>query len=113
MRIKHWAGTCNLNIRYSQMTMSLLAQAMIHQFRQRLGEPAKHWDAKHLADAYFRGLEGDVRIQGESILVTYYNAPEADHLRQHYENLPAKLEAEGIDPRIPWLYGFTLDFRFR
>ena len=39
--------------------------------------------------------------------------PIADKLRQHYENLPAKLRAEGIDPRVPWLYGFELDFRFR
>ena len=25
----------------------------------------------------------------------------------------AKLRAERIDPRVPWLYGFELDFRFR
>ena len=31
----------------------------------------------------------------------------------HYENLPAKLRAEKIDPRVPWLYGFELDFCFR
>ena len=36
-----------------------------------------------------------------------------DELREHYENLPAKLRAEGIDPRILWLYGFELDFRYR
>src|SRR5271157_6165421 len=47
------------------------------------------------------------------IIVTYYNATDADELREHYENLPAKLRAESIDPRVPWLYGFELDFRFR
>ena len=31
----------------------------------------------------------------------------------HFENLPAKLKAESVDPRIPWPYGFELDFRFR
>jgi hypothetical protein len=107
------AGTCNLNIRYGQMTLALIAQAAIHQFRQRLGPAAKTWDAEHLAKAYFAGLEGDVRVDGETILVTYYNANQADRLHEHYENLPAKLRAEGIDPRIPWLYGFELDFRFR
>jgi hypothetical protein len=107
------AGTCNLNIRYGQMTMGLIAQAAIHQLRKRLTPPAQTWDAEHLAKAYFAGLEGDVRVDGQTILVTYYNAPDADKLRERYEDLPAKLRAEAIDPRIPWLYGFQLDFRFR
>ena len=39
------AGTMNLNIRYGQMTMALLAQAALHQLRRRLGEPYSVWDA--------------------------------------------------------------------
>jgi hypothetical protein len=92
------AGTCNLNIRYGQMTMGLIAQAAISQLRKRLAPPAASWDAAHLAKAYFAGLEGDVRVDGQTIVVTYYNAPDADKLRGHYEGLPAKLRAEGIDP---------------
>jgi Transposase DDE domain len=107
------AGTCNLNIRYGQMTMALIAQAAIDGFRKRLGGPAANWDAKHLATAYFTELEGDLRVEGNTILVTYYNAPDAENLRGHYEKLPAKLRREKIDPRVPWLYGFELDFRFR
>jgi hypothetical protein len=52
-------------------------------------------------------------VDGHTIQVTYYNAPEAERLRHYYEDLPAKLKAEQIDPRIPWLFGFKLDFRFR
>jgi hypothetical protein len=107
------AGTCNLNIRYGQMTMALIAQAAIDRLRKRLAPPAAIWDAKHMATAYLAGLEGDLRVEGNTILVTYYNAPDADKLREHYENLPAKLRAEKVDPRVPWLYGFELDFRFR
>ena len=50
---------------------------------------------------------------GDTIEVTYYNAPESQQWRAHYENLPQTLEAEGIEPAIPWLYNFKLDFRFR
>jgi hypothetical protein len=108
------AGTCNLNIRYAQMSMALVAQAAIDQFRKNLHAEAMNWDSRHLAKTYFGGLEGDIRvIDGDTILVTYYNAPTADHLRQVYEDLPSRLRAEGIDPRVPWLYGFKLDFRFR
>jgi hypothetical protein len=108
------AGTCNLNIRYGQMTMALIAQAAIDQLRKRLVPSATNWDAQHMATAYFAGLEGDVRVvRGDTILVTYYNAPTENNLRQAYEDLPARLRDERIDPRIPWLYGFQLDFCFR
>jgi hypothetical protein len=107
------AGTCNLNIRYGQMTMALIAQAAIDRFRKRLAPPDANWNAEHLAKAYFGGLEGDVRVDANTIVVTYYNASDPERLRKHYENLPAKLKADGIDPRVPWLYGFELDFRFR
>jgi hypothetical protein len=107
------AGTLNLHIRYGQMTLALVAQAVIHQFRQRVGTPYQSWDAVHLSQSVLSGLEGDVRVQDDTILVTYYNAPNAEVLSQHYEGLPKKLEAEGIDPHVPWLYNFKLDFRFK
>jgi hypothetical protein len=107
------AGSLNLNIRYGQMTMALLAQAAIHQLRQRLGKPFYQWDATHLAKELFGRVEGDLRVKDDTVLVTYYNAPNSKLLRQHYENLPEKLQEEGVDPHLPWLYNFKLDFRFR
>ena len=107
------AGTLNLNIRYGQMTLALLAQASLSQLRRRLGEPYRHWQASHFAKSLLSGLDGDVRVQTDTIVVTFYNAPQAQELRPHFENLPAKLEAEGIKPNIPWLYNFKLDFRFK
>ncbi len=107
------AGTQNVHIRYGQMTMSLLAQAVLHQLRCRLGEPFASWDAKHLAKEILQGLEGDVRVTADTIIVTYYNAPNADSLRSQYGGLPEKLRQENLDPRIPWLYNYQLDFHFR
>jgi DDE family transposase len=107
------AGTQNINIRFGQMTFALIAQAIIHHLRLRLGKPFSDWDANHLAKDLFQGLDGDVRVTHDTIIVTYYNAPNVSLLRDHYENLPAKLAHDHIDPRIPWLYNFKLDFRFR
>jgi hypothetical protein len=107
------AGTLNLNVRYGQMSLALVAQAIIHQLRQRLGKPFVDWDAAHLAQDLFGGLEGDVRVIDDTLLVTYYNAPKTELLRQHYESLEKKLSAEGVSNRIPWLYDFKLDFRFK
>jgi hypothetical protein len=107
------AGTLNLNIRYGSMTMALLAQAALYQMRQRVGAPVKDWDARHMAQAWLGGLDGDVRVEQDTIVVTIYNAPNALAWKEHYEGLPARLQAEHIDPRVPWLYNFKLDFRFR
>ncbi len=109
----HRAGTLNLNIRYGHLTMALAAQGVIHQLRQRLGSPIAQWDAVHLARHLFEGLEGDIRVEKQTIVVTLYNPPNATLLRSHYENLPEKLSREGINPEIPWLYNFKLDFRFK
>jgi hypothetical protein len=106
------AGTANLHIRYGHMTMSLLAQAALYQLRGRLGLPEAGWDCRRIAQRLLGGLEGDVRVLGDTIVVSYYNAPNVANLQRACADLPAKLSAEGIDPRIPWLYGFKLDFRF-
>jgi len=91
----HRAGTHNLNIRYGQMTMALIAQAVTAMLRRRLGSPFERWDAPHLAQDLFCGLEGDVRLNGDTILVTYHNAPNAELLAENYTDLPAKLSARG------------------
>jgi len=109
----HRTGTLNLHIRYGQLTMALLAQAAVYQLRQRLGPPVADWDALHFARNLFEGLEGDVRVEQDTIVVTLYNAPQAELLRSHYENLPDKLRQQSVDPHIPWLYNFKLDFRFQ
>ena len=103
----------NLNVRYGQMTMALIAQAACFMMRQRLGPPIDQWDAPHVSKDFFRGLDGDIRVQRDSIVVTYYNAPDADLMKKRYEHMPEKLSSEGINPTIPWLYDFKLDFRFK
>ncbi len=107
------AGTLNLHIRLGQMSLALVAQALIHQLRQRLGQPCQQWDSPHFARDFFAGLEGDLRVEGDTILVTYYNAPNAASWKRHFENLPKQLEKEKVNPQIPWLYNFKLDFRFK
>ena len=49
----------------------------------------------------------------DTILVTYYDANNVANLKTHYEGLPEKLAAENINPAIPWLCDFRLDFRFK
>jgi hypothetical protein len=107
------AGTLNLHIRLGQMTMALLAQALIHQLRRRLGSPFDQWDAAHFARDLFGGLEGDLRVRNDTVLITYYNAPNSQAWKKHFQGLPQQLQTEGVDPRLPWLYNYKLDFRFK
>jgi hypothetical protein len=107
------AGTMNQNIRYGSMTMALIAQAAISQLRQRVGGKISTWDSRHLAQSLFQGLDGDLRVKGDTIIITLYNAERFGLSQDAYKNLPQQLEKEGVDPRVPWLFGFKIDFRFR
>lgn len=107
------ASTFNLNIRYGKMSLALLAQAATYQFRQRLPKPYNRWNAIHLADAIFNKFDGSISVKDDTIIVTCYNVPRELKLHQHYQNLPEKLISDGIDPRVPWLYDFKLDFSFK
>ena len=71
------------------------------------------WNAKHFAREIFEGLDGQIRVRQDTIVVTYNNAPNAPQLRGVFEDMPRRLDREGVDPRIPWLYNLKLDFRFR
>ena len=107
------ASTLNLNIRFGRLSMALIAQGAIYELRQKLPEKLKHWTAESLARKFFGGIDGDIRVKRNTIIVTLYNAPEAAFLKKHYGNMPKRLEEEGIDPRVPWLYDFKIDFRFK
>jgi hypothetical protein len=106
------ASTLNLNIRYGKLALALMAQAATYQLRMRLKDKYKKWDAKHLAYEILAWSEGDIRVTDDTIIVTFYGAPE--HINyEYYKNLPDILKHENIDPHIPWLYNFKLDFRFK
>lgn len=107
------ASTFNLNIKYGKQTMALLAQAATHQLKNKLPQPYKQWDANHMAQQILTNMEGDIRVEGDTIIVTYYRDHQDLGLAQHYQNLPQILEKEGINPKIPWLFDFKLDFRFK
>ncbi len=90
-----------------------LDHSTLSKFRTRLGEPFSTWDANRLAKDLFFRIDGDVRVSHDTITVTNYNGPNAERLRAHYEKLPEHLATDGVNPEIPWLYNYKLDFRFR
>ena len=106
------ASTLNLNIRYGNLALAMIAQGATYQLRKKLKQDYKKWNAKHLANEMLAWQDGDVRVKGDTIIVTFYGDPK--HLNiDDYVNLPSILTKEGINPKIPWLYDFKLDFRFK
>jgi len=106
------AATLNMNIRYNRLSMALIAQAALYELRKMLPQEMKSWSAQSMAEKLFSRIDGDIRVRNDTIVVTFYNGSQIEALKQYYENLPKKLEQKGIDPRVPWLYNFKVDFRF-
>lgn len=107
------ASTFNLNVKYGKQTLALLAQAATHRLKKNLPEEYRSWTAEHLSNQVLTNMEGDVRVRDDTIIVTYYRDHEALMLKNNYENISQKLIREGVNPKIPWLYDFKLDFRFK
>ena len=107
------ASTFNLNIKYGKQTMALIAQAATHQLKNKLPGQYKQWTAAHTAQQVLTNMEGDIRVEGDTIIITYYRDHEKLKLKKSFENLPQILQSEGINPKIPWLFDFKLDFRFK
>ena len=106
------ASTMNLNIRYGGLAMSMLAQAATYELRKSLSAEYKKWNARHLADEVLAWNDGDIRVKDDTIIVTLYG--HSDYLKtEEFINLPQKLMQKNIDPHIPWLYNYKLDFRFK
>ena len=85
----------------------------MHQLKNKLPDPYKQWTANHTATQILTNMEGDLRVKDDTIIVTYYRDYLNLGIEKHYQNLPRILEQEGINPKIPWLFDFKLDFRFK
>ena len=107
------ASTLNLNIRYARQSMALIAQAATHGLKGQLPGEYESWTADHLASQVLTNMEGDVRVKDDKIIITYYRDHEALNLKSKYGNISERLVSEGVDPRIPWLYDYKLDFQFK
>lgn len=107
------AGTFNLNIRYAGMSMALIAQAAISGLLKKIGEPFSGMEASNLAKTVFMGIDGDLRVKNDTIIVTYYYAPESAKFREIFKDIDKKFESENVDPRIPFLYGFKIKYMFK
>ena len=107
------ASTMNLQIRYAKQTAALVAQAACFEFKKLLPAPFKQWTAEHLANECFFGFDGSLKVRDDTILITLYNVPESLGLRQHFSKLPEKLVQQGINPKVPWLFDFKVDFVFK
>jgi hypothetical protein len=106
------AATLNLNIRYARLAFSMMAQAATYQLRNKLKGDYNTWNAKHLAKEILAWTDGDIRVKDDTIIVTIYD-PHKHIDTNKYVNMPNILQNEGVNPKIPWLYDFKLDFRFK
>jgi hypothetical protein len=106
------AATLNLNIRYARLAFSMMAQAATYQLRNKLKGGYNTWNAEHLSEEILAWTDGDIRVEDDTIIVTIYD-PHKHIDTNKYVNMPNILQNEGVNPKIPWLYDFKLDFRFK
>jgi hypothetical protein len=106
------ASTFNLNIRFAKASLALIAQTAIYELRKKLPENIARWNSQLFAQKILGGIDGDLRVKDDTIIVTFYNAPKEYSLEKHFLNMPQRFERQGVNPRVPWLCNFKVDYRF-
>lgn len=107
------ASTNNLNIKYGKQTIALIAQAATYQLKKKLPGEYNNWTAKNLAEKILTHIDGDIRVANNKIIVTFYGDHNQLNLKQNYSEISKQLTQEGINPKIPWLLDYELEFRFK
>lgn len=107
------ASTFNLNIRYGRQTLALIAQAAVYRLRNNLPGNYRKWNAQSISEKVLTNMEGDIKVIDDRIVVTYYRDHECLYLREKYANISNILENENVCPKIPWLFDYKLEFKFK
>jgi len=102
----------NLNAVQASLSLRLLAFQALDNFRKDLGAAYRNKTPRLIHREFIDGVQGRVQLCRDTIEVSVYGF---EHQRAAAKTLTehnAKLEAKGIDARIPWLGNRRLRFRF-
>jgi len=83
-------------------------RAATHKFNIRFNHMAQD-----LAQRLLACIDGAMRVERDTIIVTLYHAPFNAATAEFYRNLPQALTHMNADPHIPWLFNYTLALRFK
>ncbi len=102
----------NLNAIQTMLSLRLLAYHVVDNFRHDLGPNYRNKTPELIYREFVDGVQGRVQLRGDIIEVSVYGFEHQDAAAAILTNLDAKLEARGVDSRIPWLGNRRLRFAF-
>lgn len=102
----------NLNAIQTMLSLRLLAYHVVDNFRHDLGPTYRNKTPELICREFIDGVQGRVQLRGDIIEVSVYGFEHQDAAAAILTNLDAKLQACGVDSRIPWLGNRRLRFAF-
>ena len=102
----------NLNAIQTMLSLRLLAFQVVDNFRHDLGPAHQNKTPELIHREFVDAIQGRVQLRGNIIEVSIYGFQYQDAAAAILTNLDAKLEHNGVDPRIPWLGNRRLRFSF-
>ena len=102
----------NLNAIQTMLSLRLLAYHVVDNFRHDLGPTHRNKTPELICREFIDGVQGRVQLRGDIIEVSVYGFEHQNAAAAILTNLDAKLEARGVDSRIPWLGNRRLRFAF-
>ena len=102
----------NLNAVQASLSLRLLAFQALDNLRKDLGAAYRNKTPRLIHREFIDGVQGTVQLRRDTIEVSVYGFEHQRAAAKTLTDYDAKLEAKGIDPRIPWLGNRRLRFKF-
>jgi len=102
----------NLNAIQASLSLRLLAFQALDNFRNDLGAAYRTKTPRLIHREFIDGVQGRVQLHRDIIEVSVYGFEHQRAAAKTLSDHEAKLQAKGIDPRIPWLGNRRLRFKF-
>ena len=102
----------NLNAIQVSLSLRLLAFQALDNFRKDLGAAHRNKTPRLIHREFVDGVQGRAQLRRDTIEVSIYGFEHQRAAAKTLTDHDAKLEAKGVDPRIPWLGNRRLRFKF-
>jgi hypothetical protein len=102
----------NLNAVQASLSLRLLAFQALDNFRKDLGAAYRNKTPRLIHRELVDGVQGRMQLRRDTIEVSIYGFEHQRDAAKALTDHDAKLEAKGVDPRIPWLGNRRLRFKF-
>lgn len=102
-----------LNAIQTALTLKMVSYHIVDNFRINLPDHFSKMKPESIYENFIQNVQGKVQIKKDKLQVDIYGFKHQAVVAPLFRNLEQKLINKEVDPRIPWLNNYALNFSFK